>query len=427
MLGFFLEVLGQGAAGALLLVEGVLALGTAYLLILTGAAAWLWLTRPGLRLAARELRRPGQGNPVPIPFQTPQTRFALLVPAHDEEVVITRTLRNLLALDYPRDLYAVHVIADNCTDQTAALARAAGAIVHERTDADLRGKGYALRWLFERLLTDARSGDAFVVVDADSVVNPGFLRALDGHLQRGAVAIQGYDTVLNPDASWGTGLRYVAFALLHYLRPLGRRLFGGSAGLKGNGMCFSRAVLEGTDWGAFSVTEDLQFHLDLLLSGRPVTFAPDAVVWAEMPPSMKVAHAQNVRWETGRLQMVERYVPRLLRAALRRRSLILLDAALENLVPPFSIMAAGGVVCLVGALVWGSPWAIALALFILGGQVVYTLTGLLLVHAPVRVYLALLYAPFYVGWKLLLWLGIAIQKKRRPTEWVRTARSPGAE
>jgi cellulose synthase/poly-beta-1,6-N-acetylglucosamine synthase-like glycosyltransferase len=426
-LGVFLEVIGQVAAGALLLVEGVLAVGTAYLLFLTVAAGWLWLTRPGLRLVARELRRPGQGNPVPIPAQAPQTRFAVLVPAHDEEAVIARTLRSLLTLDYPRDLYTVQVIADNCTDRTADLARACGAIVHERTDPDQRGKGYALRWLFGRLLADPRSGEAFVVVDADSVVNPGFLRALDGHLRRGAVVIQGFDTVLNPDASWGTALRYVAFALLHYLRPLGRLVFHGSAGLKGNGMCFSRAVLDGTDWGAFSVTEDLQFHLDLLLSGRPVTFAPDAVVWAEMPPSMKAAHAQNVRWETGRLQMVRDYVPRLLSAALRRRSLILFDAALENLIPPFSIMAAGGVLCLVGALLWGAPGAIALALFILGGQAVYTLVGLVLVHAPARIYLALIYAPFYVVWKLILWLGIAIQKKRRPTEWVRTARSSGVE
>lgn len=423
----FLEVIGHAAAGALLLVEGVLAVGTVYLLFLTVAAGWLWLSRPGLRLVARELRRPGQGNPVPIPVQPPQTRFAVLVPAHDEEAVIARTLRSLLTLDYPRDLYTVQVIADNCTDRTADLARACGAIVHERTDPDQRGKGYALRWLFGRLLADPRSGEAFVVVDADSVVNPGFLRALDGHLRRGAVAIQGFDTVLNPDASWGTALRYVAFALLHYLRPLGRLVFHGSAGLKGNGMCFSRAVLDGTDWGAFSVTEDLQFHLDLLLSGRPVTFAPDAVVWAEMPASMKVAHAQNVRWETGRLQMVKDYVPRLLGAALRRRSLILFDAALENLIPPFSIMAAGGALCLVGALLWGAPGAIALALFILAGQAVYTLVGLLLVHAPARIYLALIYAPFYVVWKLILWLGIAIQKKRRPTEWVRTARSSGAE
>ena len=163
------------------------------------------------------------------------------------------------------------------------------------------------------------------------------------------------------------------------------------------------------------------------MSGRVVTFAPDAVVWAEMPSSMKVAHAQNVRWEAGRLQLLQSYVPRLLGAALRRRSFVFFDAAMENLIPPFSVMAAGGAACLVAALLLGQAEAIGLALFILIGQAVYTLTGLLLVHAPGRVYLTLLYAPVYVLWKLVLWLGVAFQKKRRPTEWVRTARSSGVE
>jgi cellulose synthase/poly-beta-1,6-N-acetylglucosamine synthase-like glycosyltransferase len=427
-LNYVIDLLASIAAILLLFVEIVLAFGTAYLLVLTIAALGLWLARPQLRPMAAALRRPGAANPLPIRVQAAsQTRFAVLVPAHDEELLITRTLHNLLALDYPRDQYRVHVIADNCTDDTAALARAAGAVVHERTDPAQRGKGYALRWLFRQLLADPQSGDAFVVVDADSVVNPGFLRALDGHLARGAVAIQGYDTVLNVGASWGTALRYVAFALLHYLRPLGRRAFGGSAGLKGNGMAFRRDLLARGDWDALSITEDLQFHLDLLLAGHVVTWAPDAVVWAEMPSSMKAAYAQNVRWETGRLFLLRHYVARLLAAAVRRRSLVLFDAALENLVPPFSIMAAGAALCLVGALIWGHPLALALAGFVVAGQVIYTLVGLLLVRAPARIYLALVYAPFYVGWKLLLWLNLALHKRGRPTEWVRTARSPGVK
>jgi cellulose synthase/poly-beta-1,6-N-acetylglucosamine synthase-like glycosyltransferase len=418
----------RGAALLLFGLELVLALGTAYLLFLTLAALWLWLTRPALRPSARALRQPGRANPLPIPVSAaPPTRFEVLVPAHDDELLITRTLNSLLTVDYPRDQFRVHVIADNCTDATADLARAAGAIVHERTDTAQRGKGYALRWLFRQLLADPRAGDAFVIVDADSVVNPGFLRAMDGHLTRGAVAVQGYDTVLNTAASWGTALRYVAFALLHYLRPLGRRIFGGSAGLKGNGMAFRREVLAAMDWDALSVTEDLQFHLDLLLAGHVVTWAPDAVVWAEMPATMKAAHAQNVRWETGRLFLLQHYVPRLLGEALRRRSFIFLDAAMENLVPPFSIMAAGGVACLIGALLWGAPWPIALAAFIVVGQVIYTITGLVLVRAPGRVYLALVYAPFYVVWKLLLWLNLTLHKRGRPTEWIRTARAPGVE
>ena len=423
-----MEAAGALLGGLLIAAELVLAFGVAYLLGLTVAATWVWLTRPEVRLSGRALREPGRIDPAPLPRErAPQTRFAVLIPAHDEELLIPRTLAGLARLDYPRDRYQVHVIADNCTDSTAERARAAGATVHERTNPDERGKGHALRWLLLRLLADPASGDAFVVIDADSVVNPGFLRALDGHLAQGAVAIQGYDTVLNAAASWGTALRYVALALLHYLRPLGRSLFGGSAGLKGNGMCFRRDLLSRTGWGAFSITEDLQFHCDLLLDGRVVTFAPDAVVWAEMPASMRAAHAQNVRWETGRLQLLQRYVPRLLGAALRRRSFLLFDAAMEHLIPPFSVLAAAGLGCLGAALLWGQPVAVALGVFLVVGQVIYTLAGLLLVHAPVRVYLALVYAPIYVVWKLALWLTVALAKRRRPTEWVRTARSSEAE
>ncbi len=346
----------------------------------------------------------------------------MVVPAHDEELLIRRVVGSLLAIDYPPDLYQIHVIADNCTDRTAELARAQGVTVHERQDPEHRGKGYALRWLFGPLLADPAGGAAFVIVDADSLVNRGFLRALDRRLSRGAVAIQAYDTVLNIEASWGTALRFIAFALLHYLRPLGRKLFNGSAGLKGNGMCFRRDLLESTNWGAFSVTEDLEFHLDLLLRGDVVEFAPDAVVWSEMPVSLRAAHAQNVRWESGRLELLQRFVPRILGAAFAQRRFVLFDAAMEHIISPFSVSFATAVLVLGAALIWGQPAVIGLALFVLFGQIAYILTGLLLVGAPRKVFLALIYAPFYVLWKLAMWVPMAIGKRHRSTEWVRTAR-----
>jgi cellulose synthase/poly-beta-1,6-N-acetylglucosamine synthase-like glycosyltransferase len=421
-----LSILGFLAGALLLAAEVVLVLLVGYLLFLTAAAVVVWLTRPGERLGADGPLRQATGDagrvPAPGRWPAPRTRFNVLVPAHDEELLIRRVVGSLLAVDYPPDLYQVHVIADNCTDRTAKIARAQGAIVHERQDAAQRGKGYALRWLFTQLLRDPASGDAFVIVDADSTVNQGFLRALDRRLRGDTVAIQAYGTVLNIAASWGTALRYVAFALLHYLRPLGRKLFDGSAGLKGNGMCFRRDLLEHMDWGAFSVTEDLQFHLDVLLRGRVVEFAPDAIVWSEMPGSLKAAHAQNIRWETGRLELVENYVPRLLRESLKRRWFPLFDAAMEQIIPPFSATFAAAVLVLVAAVFWGSPLAVGLALFALLGQVVYTLTGLWLAQAPAKVYLALLYAPFYVVWKLVMWLPMILGKRHRSAEWVRTAR-----
>ena len=308
VLGFLVGALVTGVALLLVVLVG-------YLLFLTVAAVLVWIRRPAERLGADGAPQMATAEAGRLPaagrWATPQTRFAVLVPAHNEELLIRRVVGSLLAVDYPPDLYHLHVIADNCTDRTAELAQAAGVTVHERTDPDQHGKGYALRWLFGQLLADPAAGDAFVIVDADSLVNRGFLRALDRRLRRGAVAIQAYDTVLNTAASWGTALRYIAFCLLHYLRPLGRKLFTGSAGLKGNGMAFRRSVLEGMHWDAFSVTEDLQFHLDLLLGGQVVEFAPDAIVWSEMPGSLQAAHAQNVRWESGQLELLSNYVPHL--------------------------------------------------------------------------------------------------------------------
>lgn len=418
VLGFLAGVLVTGIALVLVLLVG-------YLLFLTVAAVVVWISRPAERLGAdgpAQMATAEAGRlAAPGRWAVPQTRFAVLVPAHNEELLIRRVVGSLLAVDYPPDLYCLHIIADNCTDCTAELARAAGATVHERNDPERRGKGYALRWLFGQLLADPTAGDAFVVVDADSLVNSGFLRALDRRLQRGAVAIQAYDTVLNTAASWGTALRYIAFCLLHYLRPLGRKLFSGSAGLKGNGMVFRRAVLEGMDWDAFSVTEDLQFHLDLLLGGHVVEFAPDAVVWSEMPGSLQAAHAQNARWESGRLDLLGSYVPGLLRAALTQRRFVLFDAAMEHIIPPFSVSFAAAVVVVAAAALGGWSAALGLGLFALLGQVAYTLIGLWLVRAPAKVYWALVYAPFYVVWKLVMWLPMALGK-RRSREWVRTAR-----
>ncbi len=412
----------------LVLVLAALALAclVGYLLFLTAAAVAVWLSRPAMRLGtngqavpatAEAGRQPAAGH-----WPAPRTRFAVLVPAHDEELLIRRVLGSLLAIDYPPELYTVHVVADNCTDGTVERAQVLGAEVHERVDPAHRGKGYALRWLFARLLAAPDPADAFVVVDANSLVNRGFLRALDARLRHGAAAIQAYDTVRNVDSSWSTALRYVAFALLHYLRPLGRALFGGSAGLKGNGMCFRRALVAGMDWQAFSVTEDLQFHLDLLLQGQVVAFAPDAVVWSEMPGTLQAAHAQNQRWESGRLDLLRHYVPHLLRVALARRSFILFDAAMEHILPPFSITFAAAGLAVIAGLLAGNPWVLGLAAFALLGQVIYTLVGLWLVGAPAKVFAALVYAPFYVLWKLVLWLPMALGR-RRMAEWVRTART----
>lgn len=385
----------------LLLIEAALAIVVGYLLFLT-AMAWL-PTR----------RTPARGQPA-------THRFAILIPAHNEERLLPSLLNNLQQLEYPRRLYTMHVVADNCSDRTAELARAGGAIAHERFDTTRLGKGYALEWLLERLWATGDEYDAVLIIDADSIVSPNFLAVMDARLARGEVAIQAYYAVRDADSSWSASLRSVALAALHYLRPLARTSIGGSAGLKGNGMVFSTAIIKQYHWPA-SLTEDIEYHMNLILGGERVSFAPDAIVWAEMPNTLAASQTQNVRWERGRQEMVRHYVPRLLRTALARRSFLLFDAAIEQLIPPLSVVVSLGLVCLIASALLQSAsslWVSAALVFIL---VLYVLSALILARAPRRVYQSLLYAPFFITWKVLLYLRVLLGFDRNG--WTRTARN----
>lgn len=416
----------------LLAFEAILALLVLYLLVLTAAsAAGAW--------RARRTQLSGSSR----------TRFLILVPAHNEEKLLPDLLANLAALDYPQKRYQVHVVADNCTDRTAELARRGGAVVHERTNLEQRGKGYALQWLLGEIWAAAIPYDAVVILDADSIVSLNFLRAMDARVSRGERAIQGYYAVRDPDRSWSVALRYAALAMLHYLRPLGRMVLGGSAGLKGNGMVFAANIVRKHPWSA-SLTEDIEYHMALILGGERVTFAPEAVVWAEMPGTLADSQSQNVRWERGRVEMVRTYVPKLLAAAWRalrgkgglRRAYLLFDSAMEQIIPPFSILAGASVLALLLALILGglagvaaggSFWRIGggltwtttgIALALLAGQAVYTFAGLLLARAPRRVYLALLAAPAMMVWKIWLYGRVLLGLDREG--WVRTKRNAEA-
>jgi 1,2-diacylglycerol 3-beta-glucosyltransferase len=406
----------------LLVIELALALLVVYLLLLTVAACVAPRRTPPGRT------RSSAPTSELTPASTPTHRLLILIPAHNEEVLLPQLLDSLHTQAYPRALFEVHVIADNCSDQTAELARRAGAIVHERTNTELRGKGYALTWALGQLLAAKPAPDAIIILDADSIVSQNFLSVMDMRMARGDRAVQAYYAVRNPGSSWSAGLRYASLAVLHYLRPQGRMVLGGSVGLKGNGMLFAPDLLAQHAWTA-SLTEDIEFHMALILDGQRVTFAPDAVVWAEMPETLAAARSQNVRWERGRLEMARNYVPQLLRQSLSRRSFMLFDAAVEQLIPPFSVLIGAGVLCLLAALglatltgQWGSA-TVLLAIALVLGQLLYTAAGLLLIGAPRQVYFSLLYAPAFVIWKIWLYVRVLLGMDRQG--WVRTARNKG--
>ena len=392
------------AAVALVAMAACLAALAAYLGVLTFAA---------LR-GGRSRMAPGPGA----------RRFAILVPAHNEELLIGRLIQNLDALDYPRDRYDVFVVADNCDDDTAERARTRGAHVYERFDRSQRGKGFALRWLLRQIRATGRGYDAYVVFDADSVVQANFLRSMDGRLAGGAQVIQAYYSVLNATESMLSGLRFAALAAVHYLRPLGRSSLGLSSGLKGNGMCFAAPVIERFSWRWFGLAEDVEFHLALVGDGLRVEFAPETTVLADMPVTFAQAESQNARWEQGRLQQVRERVPALLREGVRRRDPLRIDAAVEQLIPPLSVSFALAWLCLGASWMLGVPVAGWLAAASLAGHMVHLCAALLLVRAPLSAYRALAYTPLYVGWKLYVYgRAMAGAVGARNAAWIRTART----
>jgi cellulose synthase/poly-beta-1,6-N-acetylglucosamine synthase-like glycosyltransferase len=377
-----------------------LTLMSGYLLLLTIAASLARRKGPPDAMAAR--------------------RFAILIPAHNEEALLGRLLDSLRQLDYPPDRATVHVVADNCEDRTADVARTHGANVHERFDRVDASKGFALRWLLQEIRGTGRTYDAFVVLDADSIVSENFLRRMDAYLDAGSLVVQAHYSVLNARETPVATLRYAALAAVHYLRPLGRSVLGLSCGLKGNGMCFAASVLEQFDWRWYTLAEDVEFHLALVAQGIRVHFCPEATVLADMPVTFEQATSQNARWERGRLQLARHHVPSLLIGGLRHGNWLRIDAAIEQLIPPLSVPVAVTLLSLVAGISLHSPLVSALAFGSLAAQVGYLIAALAFVRAPLDAYAALCYAPVYIVWKVGVYARALVST--RSLRWVRTAR-----
>ena len=368
-------------------------------------------------LFAREESIPESGN---------ERRCVIIVPAHNEEHTIGKTLSSLFAVDYPRDLYDVVVIADNCSDRTQAVAVSMGARVMRRDDPDRRGKGYALRWALDELLYETARWEAVVVVDADTTISENYLKVMSHYLQRGARAIQSSDIVEPQPGAWSAEVTRVGFLLYNYVRPLGRKVLHGSAGLRGNGMCFQSALLREIPWSAYTVGEDLEFGLHLLLRGIRVVFAPEAVVLATMPRDPKNAQSQRARWEGGRFGLIRRYALPLLRRGVRTFSFAHIDAAVDLVTP-----------ALINLLVFALAWAAAsIGLWALGVEgmalfaalwvsavalgIFHLIIGLAVAKADRAAYRALLHIPRYALWKIGVYRHMASSWKK--DEWIRTTR-----
>ena len=348
----------------------------------------------------------------------PCSRFVFVVPAHNEESGITATVQSLLSVQYPRSLFDVVVVADNCSDATAEQARAAGAICLERHDLNLRGKGYALRYAFTELLPNGY--DCFIVIDADSVVSPNFLSVLNVRLSRGEMAIQAYDGLANPDASIITYLFQVGNLIENKLFWQPKESYCLPIMLRGNGMCFTKEILQNYPWNAFSIVEDTEYGLLLIKNGVRIHFAADIGVFATQPETLQQAFAQRVRWASGNATLTKGRALGLIKAGIINRNGALIDFGISLIVGSRPLLLLINILLIIATVFSGSVFLQVWAVTLLLAQFGYIGCGVLLNGITVKKMGRLFASPFYLAWLTMVSvLGLAGFRKN---QWTRTAR-----
>ncbi len=351
-------------------------------------------------------------------------RLQIVVPAHDEAAGIAATAQALKEAAVLDSLTDVLVVADNCSDNTAELARQCGVRVLERQDPTVRGKGAALRFAFDA----CPNADWFLVIDADSRLDPGFLSAMRAAIGQAqgdlsTVALQArYLGEAPAQASGRNAVRArlvgVAMMAFNVLRPMARHTLGQSCGVLGNGFAVRASAVRDSGWGSNAIVEDADQHLRWQAAGLKVRFVSQAVVRGELPLCASAARSQRARWEGGRLNLARRWMPRLAGQLLRGRAWAFEPLA-DLLLPPLAHLSAA---------------LMLLALLPLPATRTFALVGLTVIALHVLAALrvggarrehlaALLSTPAYIGWKLSA-VGATLRAATGRTGWVRTARNP---
>lgn len=274
-------------------------------------------------------------------FYMPEKRFAIFIPAHNEEIVISSIVENLQHVNYPKELYDVYVVADNCNDKTADTAALAGAKVLVRVNKKDRGKGHALKWAFDKVLFDERSNDKYdaaVIFDADNLVSKDFLLEMNNKLCAGNKVVQGYIDSKNPNDSWITMGYSISFWSVNRLFQSARTYLGLSNEIGGTGFCMDVKTLKQMGWEATSLAEDLEFTAKLVLNGIKVGWAPNAVIYDEKPLTLAQSWKQRRRWMQGFGDVCSRYFFKLLGKGIKDGDLAAIDCAIYTLQPYFLIL-----------------------------------------------------------------------------------------
>ena len=298
-----------------------------YIYILREALVWIvtifWLYQIGISLCSlvKLKEKPLKVNK--------EHRFMAIIPAHNEEAVIKNLIESLKNQNYNKELYDIYVIADNCTDNTARVAKNAGAIVYERYDELNKTKGAALDWFLQQKIKEDAPYDAICVFDADNIVDKNFIKAMNKKLCQGEDVVQGYRDIKNPTDNWITSGYALFYWTNHRFYHLARYNLGLSTMLNGTGFMVNFNIIkENNGWKTVTLTEDIEFSLQRILKGKKLGWATDAIVYDEQPTEFKQSWSQRSRWTVGHMQCIKEYTGKLAETVKERKSMVTIDGLL---------------------------------------------------------------------------------------------------
>jgi cellulose synthase/poly-beta-1,6-N-acetylglucosamine synthase-like glycosyltransferase len=342
----------------------------------------------------------------------PLPRLTVVVPAHNEEGSIQNCVGSLF--DSAKGKARILVVAHNCSDSTAECAAQAGAELLVYNDIGARGKGHALRYGFERAIEGG--AEAVLVVDADSVVSTNLIPEVLQSLSTGAAAVQCRYEMLSADQTTRGRLASLAFRAFTYVRCTGRDRLGLSAGISGNGFALTAGLLDKVPYDAFSVVEDLEYHIHTVMAGESVRFVENAAVTSYFPASSEGETSQQSRWQGGRMCVAKKWLlPLIGRAARGQFRLIepLLDLAGLPMAFAVAVLAVQALI----PLHWVHLY-VAASLCVIAGHVVVAAWAGPDFGGTLRL---LATAPFYILWKFRL-LPKFVRASSRRAAWIRTDR-----
>lgn len=265
-------------------------------------------------------------------------KFMAIIPAHNEENVIKNLIESLKNQDYPKELYDIYVIADNCTDRTAEIAKEAGALVYKRFDELHKTKGFALNWFLKQKIDENADYDAFLVFDADNIVDKNFIKNMNKKLCQGEEIVQGYRDIKNPTDSWVASGYAIFYWMMNRFYHLARYNLGLSPLINGTGFMVKFDLIKPNGWQTITLTEDIEFSLINIASGRKLGWATDAIVYDEQPVGFKQSWSQRSRWTVGHLQCMKHYTKDLAKGVVDNKTLMNFDGLLYMFGIPMMIL-----------------------------------------------------------------------------------------